>query len=345
MEGHRTLMIKLFFILFSFISLDAAFDFEQDTSSFILESKQIQIPGYPDAFNPSIVTWNGATLLCFRNINDPKDSYNTSEIGLVYLNKDFEAISTPQILKFNSSENHPCRAEDGRLIIISKRLHLVYSDDENLLISKGGFRVHVAELEENDGQFFLSSKNRITEYEGVHPNVREKNWTPFDYNNNLFLSYSLNPHLVFQPIPGTNACETIAHTRKSLSWQWGELRGGTQSLLVDGQYLTFFHSCYRMASEHSEGREMLHYFMGACSFQAEPPFEMSSVSSCPIVGKGFFSGALYKPYWGSWRGIFPAGFIFDEENIWVVYGRQNHESWVVKLDKRKLLESLIPVSN
>ena len=31
----------------------------------------------------------------------------------------------------------------------------------------------------------------------------------------------------------------------------------------------------------------------------------------------------------------------DEEHVWIVYGRQDHELWVAKLDKKGLLESLV----
>ena len=97
-----------------------------------------------------------------------------------------------------------------------------------------------------------------------------------------------------------------------------------------------------MATVHSQNKEVLHYLMGAYTFAAQPPFNITQISPEPIIGKKFYSGAEYKPYWHPVRAIFPCGFVFDKQYIWVVYGRQDHEMWVVKLDKLKLYASLIP---
>lgn len=330
------IFIHLFVLLGSFHFLSA--------SHFILGTKQIHVAGYPDAFNPSIVRWQGKLLMSFRNITNPKDSYNCSEIGLIWLDDQFNPISAPQILDlYDGRTQGPKRAEDARLITIDDRLYMIYSDNEDPLITKDRFRVYVAEVKIDNHLFYLASKDRLEDYEGNKSGAREKNWTPFIYHDNLLLSYSLNPHLVFRPLLGSSTCETVSRSKKPVDWSWGELRGGTQSLWVDGCYLTFFHSCVRMMSHCSDGREMLHYFMGACTFEGEPPFEMTYISPEPIIGNDFFSGPYYKPYWGSWRGVFPGGFVFDDEFIYIVYGKQNHELWVVLLDKKGLFKSLIPI--
>lgn len=304
----------------------------------ILSTEQLFIPGYPDAFNPSIIAWNGKFLLSFRNIANPKDSYNSSEIGLIWLNASFQVISTPQIIL------GPGRAEDARLINVDDHIYMVYSDNEDPKLSKGGFRVCVAEIKEENAHFSLLWRDRCVKFERENPLVREKNWTPFVYQHTLLLSYSLNPHLVFKPLLRTGECQIIAEEEAPLSWwKWGDLRGGTQAFLIGDRYLTFFHSSVKMSSEASGNKEMLHYFMGAATFEEEPPFKMTHISALPIVDETFFTGPVYKPYWGSWRGIFPGGFLFNDDFIWIVYGKQNHELWVVKLDKEKLLTSLLPL--
>jgi predicted GH43/DUF377 family glycosyl hydrolase len=303
----------------------------------VIDSQQIHLPEYPKAFNPSIVSWKGKLLMSFRNIADPKDSYNSSQIGVVWLNDSFETEGESQILL------GPSRAEDARLIVDEDHLYMIYSDNEDLFISKGGFRVYVAELEEDDKRISIKSKERLEKFEGANPLCREKNWTPFIYQSNLLLSYSLNPHLVFKPLFGRGECETVGSSIVPLAWKWGELRGGTQLLSIGDRYLTFFHSSLRMSSEASQGKPMLHYFMGAAIFEGNSPFQMTHISPEPIVGVNFFAGPFYQQYWGSWRGIFPGGFIFNDEFIWVVYGKQNREIWISKLNKKALLDSLIPI--
>ena len=83
--------------------------------------------------------------------------------------------------------------------------------------------------------------------------------------------------------------------------------------------------------------------MGGYTFDKEPPFAIRKMSIEPIIGKGFYGKPFYKPYWKSVRVVFPCGFVQNEEHIWVAYGRHDHESWIVKLDKKKFLDSLVPV--
>jgi predicted GH43/DUF377 family glycosyl hydrolase len=82
--------------------------------------------------------------------------------------------------------------------------------------------------------------------------------------------------------------------------------------------------------------------MGAYTFSPEPPFEVTRISPSPIVGKNFYHGVTHRT-WKPLRVVFPGGFVSDEKHVWIVYGRQDHEVWAAKLDKQKLLQSLIPV--
>jgi predicted GH43/DUF377 family glycosyl hydrolase len=326
-----------------------AVDLEERIQSFVLETRQIKIPAFPHAFNPSIIRWRGSLLMTFRNIPNPNERY-TSTIGIVWLDEDFYPISPPQLLDLGPTgifAHVPSRAEDARLISVGDSLFLVYSDNRDPVISKGGFRVHVAELgfEEKRGRFFAKAISPLKHFEGESQNIREKNWVPFVFQQQLLLAYSLSPHKIFQPLLQESACMTQAISHREVPWRWGELRGGTPGLKVDeNHYLAFFHSSKKMKTAHSGGQDILHYFMGAYLFTAIPPFELTQVSPEPIVGRGFYWGEVYKPYWHPVRSIFPGGFILDEDFVWIVYGRQDHEMWLIKLDRRGLLNSLVPVS-
>ena len=87
---------------------------------------------------------------------------------------------------------------------------------------------------------------------------------------------------------------------------------------------------------------MVHYFMGAYTFEKYPPFAITAISPEPIVADTFYKGPMHAS-WKPLRVIFLGGFVYNRSFIWVVYGRQDHEIWVVKLDKEKLLNSLTPV--
>lgn len=308
---------------------------------FVLESKQICIPQYPDAFNPSVVRWNDSILLSFR-ARDPI-TRRTTVIGLTFIDENFNPYGKLYILKMPKSPLAGKLVQDPRLITINDRLYMVYSNTWDLPSEKVR-RVFVAELQFDDDKFRLKNPEPLLKFESNVKRKFEKNWVPFEYEGKLFLSYSLNPHKVFEPIFGHKRCKTIATTKMKSHWQWGELRGGTPALLVDGSFLAFFHTTKDIKSVHSQGKCMPHYFMGAYVFDATPPFAIKKISPQIIVGDNFYSGKEHET-WKPLRVVFPCGYIFDENFIWITFGRQDYEMWMVKIYKEKLFESLVPVES
>lgn len=346
----KIIFFNYIYLVFAFILLSlkisAYTDLEQKAQEFVLETKQIIISEYPNAFNPSIIRWNNSNLMSFRVIPDPKHTFN-SWIGLIRLDEKFRPIGKPQQLKIRP-ENAPVpsRIDDGRLVSIDNRLYLVYSDNEDMIITRGrgGFRMYIAELDFDGKIFFVKTIERLSSFEGNSMSRREKNWVPFDYYGQLLLAYSIVPHRILRPVLGSGHCETFVSSESLIKWNWGELRGGTTALLDGDNYLAFFHSSKPMVTTHSQGKEVLHYFMGAYTFSNHPPFAINQISNEPIIGKKFYNGPDYKPYWKPVKVVFPCGFIFDDNYIWIAYGRQDHEIWITKLNKKKLYASLVPVS-
>ena len=311
-------------------------------AEFILEEKEIVIPEYPTAFNPSIIRWeNGRLLLSFR-ARDPLTKM-ANLIGFVWLNDEFEPIEKPSLLTiYGASPLKNSREQDPRLIQIGQKVFLAYNNilnDEDLETR----RMIACELHYRDGNFFIHTPIPILSFEGDSKNWREKNWAPFDFAGTLHFSYSLNPHKVFKLSPNLSHCDTITVNHANLDWRWGEVRGGTPSLLDGNEYFGFFHSFIDMKSVQSGGKKISHYFMGAYRFSKIPPFQLTHISPEPIIGQTFYNPPDY-PTWKPLRAIFPAGLIFNDDYVWVVYGRQDHECWVVKLDKHMLLKTLREVS-
>ncbi len=361
----RMLIIGVAVIVFVTAQSEELFDLQTMVQNdLVLETKQILIHEYPWAFNPSIIRWDNNLLMSFRVIPDPKQTF-TSWVGVINLNENFEPKGKPQQLQLRDPKSKvPSRAEDGRLVAIGDRLFLGYTDCEDVIITKAGCRMYVAELK-YDGKKFcpvnirsfssledeLNLRNWIpynmeclSSFEDNSKDRREKNWVPFDYYGKLLLAYSLAPHKILYPLLSTGHCETFAVTNSAISWNWGELRGGTSALLDGDHYLAFFHSAIKMKSVQTKGKEKLHYFMGAYTFKRDYPFTITHISPQPIVGHDFYIGPEYKPYWNQVKVVFPGGFISDDQYIWVVYGKEDHEMWVAKLDKKKLYQSLVPVS-
>ncbi len=318
-------------------------DLEKNSQSFVLEVKQIEIPGYSGAFNPSIVRWKDSLLLCFRVRNLQNQS--THEIALVFLDDTFNPISKPHIIQMRLPPRQlPTKDQDPRLMIVQDRLIIVYSNILDEPNEKETRRVCISEVQWDGDYFFIDAVEWIEKYPGMTKLRWEKNWVPFIYKEELHLAYSLIPHHIFKPVWGTQSCASVCSSISLIQWAWGVLRGGTQAFLVDGEYLSFFHSSINIASVQSLGKVIQHYFMGAYTFSAEPPFAITRMSKEPIVGRKFYNGPAYKT-WKPLRVVFPGGFIFDEKFVWVFYGRQDHELWVAKLDKKGLFDSLVPVTS
>ena len=312
-------------------------DLEALVQDFVLETRRIEIEGYPDAFNPSIVRWNGELLMLFRSY-DPL-TRSTNGVSLIYLDEECRPIGASYSIQFHSPDPYCLsKRQDPRLITVGERLYLVY----NNALEGELRRMCIAELKRGGEGFFVEASECLLHFDGAKEWRSEKNWVPFNYNGELYLSRHIAPHTVLRPICGEGRCELIATTPAATDWNWGILRGGTPALLEGEEYLAFFHSSKTMATQHSQGKKMPHYFMGAYTFSSKPPFEITRMSREPIFGKSFYAGRAYKT-WRPVRVVFPGGFVADENYVWIIYGRQDHEIWVAKLDKRALLDGLVPV--
>lgn len=351
--------MRLFvFTFFSLLYINVMDAIENDLEIYlpdcILETRRILIPQAPYAFNPSFIKYDNNYLMCYRQVQVSSCSSqesSTAEISfleIIWLDENFNVISEP----YPISLDHPDKtcpvfiAEDGRLISLNGRIYLVYSGIKEREMTERGFRVYVAELGWDGNGFFVISNECLSDFEYQNSEKREKNWVPFIYKNELYLAYSIYPHRILKPLlDGSGRCETITSSIPSIIWEWGELRGGTPAVpLSEELYLAFFHSSIPLTTIHSSGECVLHYFMGAYLFAAEPPFEIKQISPEPLIGKNFYHGTIYEPYWKPVRVVFPGGIIVDKEYIWIAYGRQDHETWIAKILKSELLDLLINVS-
>lgn len=352
----------LFFsaMLLSAILKAEVIDIESEMlSSFVQETRQIKIPGYPYAFNPSITPWKKGYLLCFRAgkgscgevdpwgqliMRDPKCT-SSDTIGLVKLNQEFELEGEVHLLELPQF-HEKMKVQDPRFVQMKERTFLAYSDNVPSPIGMDGSkrRMVVIELSEEGGSFYTKNPKLLVDFDGEDYSKREKNWVPFAYEESLLFSRYIAPHQVMIPLEEKEGCLQYSYYETNPSWDWGEIRGGTQALKIsDEEYLSFFHSSTPLKSVQSKKKRMLHYFMGAYTFSSKPPFKINRISPSPIVGEKFYNGPAYRT-WKPLRVVFPGGMVIGEKAIWVVYGRQDHEVWICKLNREELLASLVEVN-
>ena len=84
---------------------------------------------------------------------------------------------------------------------------------------------------------------------------------------------------------------------------------------------------------NGERRVVPHYFMGAYAFSAAPPFEITHFSPAPLKTADFYEEDNHV--------IYPAGYVVEGPYIYLSYGRNDREIWIAKLDKAKLMASLV----
>ncbi|MBS0624856.1 MAG: hypothetical protein JSS32_02260 [Verrucomicrobia bacterium] len=304
----------------------------------MVEDRQIKIPGYPNAYNPSIVPYKGGYLLSFRfrsNYPDKyRDQYRTdlSFIGLVRLDKKFRvAEKTIQLLNVMSfSPRFSLSAEDARLMKIGDKVYIFFND---LPFSQilGHFAMYFGELVEEREGFVMKERAKLLTY--AHSVALEKNWSPFVSGDRLYVIYSDQPRVILEVDLDTGYCNEVARTRTNWNWDHGGIRGGTPAYLVDGKFLTFFHSSF--AAKIPKGRA---YVMGAYTFDAEPPFTVRRITPRPL-GQVIDYTEDNAP-----KVVYPGGMVIEDRYIHVARGKADSKIFITTFDKEALFSSMEPCS-
>ena len=339
MKRQHNLKNKLHTLIFILHSLFSTLLFStQVEDELVTNLFQIKLDQFPSAFNPSILKTDDGIILTFRYLPQPRSTPWISYVGAVLLNDSFEVISEPELLNLRVEGNPiPSQAEDARIFSYKENIYIIYNDNSEKINPSSRERrdLHIAQISYENGHFRASHPLKLTHKYWYRLQKWEKNWAPFVWNDELLLAYTLNPHEIISPDFTLGICRSIESTLTSVDWPLGVLRGGTPALLVDGEYLAFFHSGKEMLSEVSNKQKMWHYFMGAYTFSADPPFNITKISNNPIKEKTFYVQSSHPK-----RVIYPGGFIVIEEYIYVAFGKDDDELWIAEINKNKLKQSL-----
>ena len=306
----------------------------------VQSTKQIVLQNYPDAFNPSIVQTKQGLLLSFRYIPDLINAPSTSYIGVVFLDENFDPISEPVLLNTRHLNNKtPSQSEDARLFLYRDRICLIYNDNVDSINYWDRRDMYIAELFYEDGDFTLSTPLKLIHEGKYSTQFIQKNWEPFVWDNKLLISFTVNPHEILYPNLVSGSCYQIYDTWSTLDWGFGTLRLSTPPQLIDGEYLAFFHSGKPMVSEATQGCTLWHYFMGAYTFSAEPPFHLTQMTPQPIIHDEFYTYSSAEK-----RVVFPGGFVVNGSNIYVAYGKDDCEIWIANINKEILKKAMVPIT-
>lgn len=304
----------------------------------IIDTKQIKIPGYPNAYNPSLIPYKDGYLLSFRFISRRPDVVKTdfrtdlSFIGIARLDKKFKVSEkTIQLLHIVShSQKISLTAEDARLFHIGNRI-FIFFNDLPLFQAHDGFAMYFAELIEERGTFVLKEPAKLLKT--PFATSIEKNWSPFVSGNQLYVIYSTQPQIVLEVDLNTGDCQEVVWGNPNLDWNLGIVRGGTPAYPVNDQMLTFFHSSF--PAKVSKGRA---YVMGAYTFDKEPPFSIRTISLTPLGDLSYYTQD------NSTKVVFPGGLVVQDPYLLVAWGKNDKQIFITTFDKEKLLTSMGPCS-
>ncbi len=309
----------------------------------ITSIKRIELEGFPGAFNPSILKVPEGFILTFRSTPNLYFEPWLNFIGIVLLNDSFEPISVPQLLNTRSKiSTTPSQSEDARIFSYKGRTYLIYNDNVDITYPKTWQRrdMFLSELLFEGGRFTLSAPIKLCYEEKYYSQWWQKNWMPFEWNKTLLLAYTVNPHeILFLNFMG-GSCYRCYETWAPLDWEYGTLRGSTPPLLVDDEYLAFFHSGTVLASPLTGGDDLWHYFMGAYTFSKDPPFAITKVTPKPLVADGFYTASGCEK-----RVIFPGGYALCGNTIYLAYGKDDCEIWIATIDKDALKKELHEINH
>ncbi len=332
----------LFLLFFCHLQAKVQDIFSQTDQTIVIDTKKITFDRFRDAFNPSLAKWGEHFLLSFRYCPDRAQQSWLSEVWVVLLDGSLEPITEPQKLNSRSKNSKtPSQIEDARFFTFRDRLFLIYNDNIDEIFFDHSKRrdMFFSEIFFSEGQFQLSAPLKLYSEEKYNTSLQQKNWIPFEWRNDLYFIYSIQPHEILVPNLKNGVCFSFHKTQTPFQWIYGALRGSSNAQLVDGEYLAFFHSSTRTRSPASGDWKLWHYFMGVYTFSAEPPFAITRMIREPIMSPDFYTSSYREK-----RVIFPGGFVVEGPHIYVAYGKDDCEIWIATLDKEELKKHLIPVT-
>lgn len=259
-------------------------------------------------------------------------------ISSVRLDKNFKAISSPIRIETGSDFS-----EDPRVFQMEEQVYITYNDIASNDIESR--TIHLAKLDKAT----LKIENHVDLDLGLQQ--VEKNWAPFvrkeEGEEKLYWGYCFNPHVIFKMNDPTK--NELVHLLKPnhvavqpMPWKksLGIVRGGTPPILVDGEYLAFFHSFFKQNGK-------IWYVMGAYTFESSPPFRVTACSPFPIQFKGIYNTRKKNTAYSRKPSVFPAGLILDQEEgrdvLHLALGENDCGIKVVTFDKEALLKSLVAI--
>jgi predicted GH43/DUF377 family glycosyl hydrolase len=213
--------------------------------------------------------------------------------------------------------------EDPRVLIYNNKIYVAcaaYAHDKSNLIHQK-MLVFDENFNHIDNIHFEYGFNGKTIEKN---NGKEKNWTFFVQDDKLMCVYKMSPHTVVEfDWNGKVISEYVTHVDIQSKWLFGLCRGGTNPVLKDGLYHSFFHSSQYWKDNKNR------YIMGCYKFEPTPPYAITEISTAPILWGNSIDEFIYPE--ANPAVIFPCGAILEDDRFTVSFGLNDEKTGIIKI--------------
>lgn len=249
------------------------------------------------------------------------------------------------------------QGEDPRAVVLGERVlvfHCVIERAGDGRIDGAAMRVAECAIDDGAGaaptlrvdRLLALPKNPLQKPRTGDPHENwEKNWVPFPLPSaRVGLIYAHDPWtvLLLQADEAGEPCRFEGGWQgPGLDWAWGEIRGGTvpvpaPAVFGDGRLITFWHSSTVVGS-----RKL--YFVGACVFDAEPPFLPRLMTHAPLLAAPYNTGAHRFGWNFAGSVVFPLGAQPVAGGFRLLCGRDDGSIATFLINDEELLPRLAPL--
>lgn len=217
----------------------------------------------PNAFNGSLVRTHSGQLLVYRT---------SPTCACIFLDDRLRILpSTRQILPL-------WRHEDPRVFNFQKRLFLTSSFTGSPRRAMERMELRRVLIEDKVVGLYVAGAFKTVHSDPSYTVRREKNWAPFEWQDELFFVHTVRPHRILRcDVHGASVSlkyETAWSLPHSWNPKWGsELRLNAPPLRFDVD--TYLSTCHTFCRD---GYRTWFY-----TFSAFPPFEVKSISERPVL--------------------------------------------------------------